>query len=100
MEIRKLVARLLGNIDNIIKAFGLIGIGFSVILVVIGIIGWIADVNYDGWAFFLSMLMYAIASFVSSIPVLGFYFVVKAAMFYLRTNEQLEENEIEDAEEK
>lgn len=35
MEIRKLVARLLGNIDNIIKAFGLIGIGFSVILVVI-----------------------------------------------------------------
>lgn len=35
MEIRYLVARLLGNIDNIIKALGLIGIGLSVILLVI-----------------------------------------------------------------
>ena len=46
------------------------------------------------------MLMYSIVSLVSSIPICGFYFVVKAAMFYLHTNGQLEGNVIEVAEEK
>lgn len=45
------------------------------------------------------MLMYSIVSLVSSIPICGFYFVVKAAMFYLHTNGQLEGNVIEVAEE-
>ena len=45
------------------------------------------------------MLMYSIVSFVSSIPILEFYFVVKAVMFYLHTNGQLEGNVIEVAEE-
>lgn len=45
------------------------------------------------------MLMYSIVSLVSSIPILGFYFVVKAVMFYLHTNGQLEGNVIEVAEE-
>ena len=41
------------------------------------------------------MLMCSIVSLVSSSPILGFYFVVKAAMSYLHTNGQLEGNVIE-----
>lgn len=99
MEYRNLVAKLLGNIDRIIKFFGLIGIAFSVILLVIGIVGLIIDIYYNGQAFFLGMLIYSITLFASSIPVLGFYFIVKAAMFYLQKNGQLEEYTIVDTKE-
>lgn len=85
--------KILINIDNIIKILGFVGVGFSALFLVVGFIGWIADVHYNGWAFFLTMFAYAIATFLSSIPVLGFYYIVKAAMFYLRQNGQIEEEE-------
>lgn len=93
--------KILNNIDNIIKILGFVGLGFSALFLAIGLIGWITDVHYDGWGFFLIMLAYAVATFLSSIPVLGFYFIVKAAMFYLRQNGQIEieEEETEEIEE-
>ena len=57
----------------------------------LGFIGWVADVHYNGGAFFLSLFIYAIATFISSVPILGFYYIVKAAKFYLRQNGQLDE---------
>lgn len=98
-DIGKKMNKILNNIDKIIKGLGFVGLGFSVLFLVVGLIGWIADVHYDGWAFFLMMLVYAVATFFSSIPVLGFYFIVKAAMFYLRQNGQIEEEETEEIEE-
>lgn len=85
----KLVSKIVTNIDNIIKYVGVFGIYFSVFLVAVGLAGWIGDYHYDGWGFFVVCFLYAIATFFSSLPVIGFAFIVKAAMFYLKQNGQL-----------
>ena len=83
--------KILINIDKIIKLLGFIGLVFSVLFLAVGFIGWVADVHYNGGAFFLSLFIYAIATFISSVPILGFYYIVKAAKFYLLQNGQLDE---------
>ena len=83
--------KILINIDKIIKLLGFIGLVFSVLFLAVGFICWVADVHYNGGAFFLSLFIYAIATFISSVPILGFYYIVKAAKFYLRQNGQLDE---------
>ena len=83
--------KILINIDKIIKLLGFIGLVFSVLFLAVAFMGWVADVHYNGGAFFLSLFIYAIATFISSVPILGFYYIVKAAKFYLRQNGQLDE---------
>lgn len=95
--VTKIVSKIVTNIDNIIRYVGIFGIYFSVFLIAIGIAGWILDYRYDGWGFFIGCLLYAVATFISSLPIIGFAYIVKSAMFYLNQNGQLplEENEEE-----
>jgi len=94
----KIVSKIVANIDNIIKYLGVFGIYFSVFIVAVGIAGWIGDYHYAGWEVFVACLLYAIAIFFSSLPVIGLAHIVKAAMFYLKQNGQLpsSDNEGED----
>lgn len=95
----KIINKITNNIDDIIKYVGVFGIYFSVFLVAVGIAGLVGDYHYDGCGFFVICLLYAIITFFSSLPVIGFAYIVKSAMFYLRQNGRLlastDENEEE-----
>ncbi len=91
----KAINKITDNIDSIIKYIGIFEIYFSVFLaavgVAVGVAGWIGDYNYDGWGFVIGCFIYALVIFFSSLPIIGFSYIIKAAIFYLRSNNQIED---------
>ena len=87
----KAINKITDNIDSIIKYVGVFEIYFSVFLAAVGVAGWIGDYNYDGWRFVIGCFIYALVTFFSSLPIIGFSYIIKAAIFYLRSNNQIED---------
>lgn len=87
----KAINKITDNIDSIIKYVGVFEIYFSVFLAAVGVAGWIVDYNYNGWGFFIGCFIYALVTFFSSLPIIGFSYIIKAAIFYLRSNNQIED---------
>lgn len=85
----------LPKVNELIKLFGIIELGIAVVLLVVGAIGGMS-MRYDGGAFFLSMLMFSVGLAVGSVYTFGFYYIVSAAMSYLRGKGELDSDEDEE----
>lgn len=71
------------KVNELIKLFGIVELGIAAVLLVVGAIGGMS-MSYGGGAFFLSMLSFSVGLAVTSVYTFGLYYIVSAAMSYLK----------------
>lgn len=77
------------KVNELIKLFGIVELGIAAVLLVVGAIGGMS-MRYGGGAFFLSMLAFSVGLAVTSVYTFGLYYIVSAAMSYLREKGEIE----------
>lgn len=77
------------KVNELIKLFGIVELGIAAVLLVVGAIGGMS-MRYDGGAFFLSMLAFSVGLAVTSVYTFGLYYIVSAAMSYLKEKGETE----------
>ena len=77
------------KVNELIKLFGIVELGIAAVLLVVGAIGGIS-MRYGGGAFFLSMLSFSVGLAVTSVYTFGLYYIVSAAMSYLKEKGEIE----------
>jgi hypothetical protein len=77
------------KVNELIKLFGIVELGIAAVLLVVGAIGGMS-MSYGGGAFFLSMLAFSVGLAVTSAYTFGLYYIVSAAMSYLREKGEIE----------
>lgn len=77
------------KVNELIKLFGIVELGIAAVLMVVGAIGGMS-MSYDGGAFFLSMLAFSVGLAVTSVYTFGLYYIVSAAMSYLKEKGEIE----------
>lgn len=77
------------KVNELIKLFGIVELGIAAVLLVVGAIGGMS-MRYDGGAFFLSMLAFSVGLAVTSVYTFGLYYIVSAAMSYLKEKGEIE----------
>ena len=77
------------KVNELIKLFGIVELGIAAVLLVVGAIGGMS-MSYGGGAFFLSMLAFSVGLAVTSVYTFGLYYIVSAAMSYLREKGEIE----------
>lgn len=77
------------KVNELIKLFGIVELGIAAVLLVVGSIGGMS-MSYGGGAFFLSMLAFSVGLAVTSVYTFGLYYIVSAAMSYLREKGEIE----------
>lgn len=85
----------LPKVNEFIKLFGIVELGIAVVLLVVGVIGGVS-MHYGGGTFFLSMLAFSVGLAVGSVYTFGLYYIVSAAMSYLRGKGELDSDEEEE----
>ena len=76
------------KVNELIKLFGIVELGIAAVLLVVGAIGGMS-MSYGG-AFFLSMLAFSVGLAVTSVYTFGLYYIVSAAMSYLKEKGEIE----------
>lgn len=71
------------KVNELIKLIGIVELGIAAVLLVVGAIGGMS-MSYGGGAFFLSMLSFSVGLAVTSVYTFGLYYIVSAAMSYLK----------------
>ena len=77
------------KVNELIKLFGIVELGIAAVLLVVGAIGGMS-MSYGGGAFFLSMLAFSVGLAVTSVYTFGLYYIVSAAMSYLKEKGEIE----------
>ena len=77
------------KVNELIKLFGIVELGIAAVLLVVGAIGGMS-MRYGGGAFFLSMLAFSVGLAVTSVYTFGLYYIVSAAMSYLKEKGEIE----------
>lgn len=77
------------KVNELIKLFGIVESGIAAVLLVVGAIGGMS-MSYGGGAFFLSMLAFSVGLAVTSVYTFGLYYIVSAAMSYLKEKGEIE----------
>ena len=78
------------KVNELIKLFGIVELGIAAVLLVVGAIGGMSMSYGGGGAFFLSMLAFSVGLAVTSVYTFGLYYIVSAAMSYLKENGEIE----------
>ena len=77
------------KVNELIKLFGIVELGIAAVLLVVGAIGGMS-MSYGGGSFFLSMLAFSVGLAVTSVYTFGLYYIVSAAMSYLKEKGEIE----------